>query len=66
MSSTLPVIEGGILKDECDYHFWCGFAHYRKKAYYEAMEEQGLLDYIKEREGRFKCPTKPRLVDESK
>ncbi|KAI8889812.1 cytidine deaminase-like protein [Backusella circina FSU 941] len=65
LSKNLPVIEGGILKEECDYNFWCGFAHYRTEAYYEAMKKQGLLDYIKEREERFKCPTKPKLINES-
>ncbi|KAI9474200.1 MAG: cytidine deaminase-like protein [Benjaminiella poitrasii] len=54
-NNKTPELVGGVLKDECDQAFWCAFAVYRGEKYYKAMAEQGLNDYIQDRENRFKC-----------
>lgn len=54
----VPIVEGGILKDECDQAFWCAFSVFRDEAYYNAMIQDGHQEYIDDRTNRFKC--KPR------
>ncbi|CAO3669779.1 unnamed protein product [Rhizopus stolonifer] len=51
----VPVVEGGVLKDECDNAFWCAFAPFRNELYHSKMIRDGHLDYIKDRQSRFKC-----------
>ncbi|KAI9305860.1 cytidine deaminase-like protein [Cunninghamella echinulata] len=55
----VPELVGGILKDECDHAFWCSFSVFRDQDYYNAMEKNGDLGYIKERERKFPCITVP-------
>ena len=60
-NTNVPIVEGGILKDECDKAFWCAFSVFRDKAYFAAMRKNNQLNYIKEREAKFKCGNqKPR------
>ncbi|KAG1441722.1 hypothetical protein G6F56_011356 [Rhizopus delemar] len=51
----VPVVEGGVLKDKCDHAFWCAFAPFRNEFYHSKMIRDGYLDYIKDRQSRFKC-----------
>ncbi|KAI8333451.1 cytidine deaminase-like protein [Chlamydoabsidia padenii] len=53
----VPELVGGVLKDECDQAFWCAFSIFRTNDYYEAMEKNGDLDYIQDRDQRFSCDT---------
>ncbi|RCI04291.1 hypothetical protein CU098_006378 [Rhizopus stolonifer] len=54
-NTDVPVLEGGVLKEECDHAFWCAFVNARDDAYYTTMIKNGNLDYIKDREARFPC-----------
>lgn len=51
----VPILEGGVLKDECDQAFWCAFSVFRDEDYHAAMIKDGHQDYIKDRDARFKC-----------
>ncbi|KAK4514703.1 uncharacterized protein ATC70_002305 [Mucor velutinosus] len=55
----VPILEGGVLKDECDHAFWCAFEVFRDDEYYAAMTKDGLEKYIEDRNARFKCKTVP-------
>ncbi|KAI8374143.1 uncharacterized protein BYT42DRAFT_547235 [Radiomyces spectabilis] len=55
----LPILEGGVLKDECDHVFWCAFKEFRDTAYYEAMKAAGKEDYVIMQDQRFPCATIP-------
>ncbi|KAG1401496.1 hypothetical protein G6F60_006348 [Rhizopus arrhizus] len=52
---NVPLVEGSILKYECDFAFWCAFTPLRKEDYFKKMIQDGNLDYIKDRDNRFKC-----------
>ncbi|GAA5797195.1 hypothetical protein HPULCUR_002574 [Helicostylum pulchrum] len=56
-----PILEGGILKDDCDHAFWCAFSSFRGKSYYEAMKKEGLEDFVKDRRARFSCDGEPKM-----
>ena len=52
---NVPLVEGSILKYECDFAFWCAFTPLRKEDYFKKMIQDGNLDYIKDRATRFTC-----------
>ncbi|KAG0745323.1 hypothetical protein G6F61_006837 [Rhizopus arrhizus] len=60
----VPVVEGSVLKDECDFAFWCAFASFRDEQYHVKMMKDGHLDYIKDRESRFECTDDLVIHDE--
>lgn len=54
-NNNVPILEGGVLKDECDHAFWCAFEVFRNEEYHNAMIKDNHQDYIKDRNARFKC-----------
>lgn len=59
-NNDIPILEGGVLKDECDHAFWCAFEVFRNDEYYAAMIKDGHKKYIDDRNSRFKCKTVPK------
>lgn len=54
-NSDVPILEGGVLQEECDHAFWCAFSVFRDEKYHAAMAKDGHQDYIEDRNTRFKC-----------
>lgn len=53
--SEYPILEGGVLQEECDHAFWCAFKDLRD-------EENGELDYVLDRNHKFPCVTNYTLA----
>ncbi|CAO3655635.1 unnamed protein product [Mucor hiemalis] len=54
-NNDVPILEGGVLQEECDHAFWCAFSVFRDEKYHAAMAKDGHQDYIEDRNTRFKC-----------
>lgn len=63
-NTEVPILEGGVLKDECDHAFWCAFSVFRDEEYYAAMKKDGLEAYITDRNTRFPCKEGPEGHEE--